>query len=158
MPGVVQPLHQIVSRQRFIEDDSDKANALPEEVAEEEEEWTGFTADGVDAPEIIENDLDAPEDAEASGEQDASSDDEPLTWDDLVGTPAAASSSPAKKRQLEDDQVSSDGEGNKKIKKQVKEPRMKTNKKKAENFFTHANVKNKNRDRKIPRVEGKKKR
>ncbi|KAH9817824.1 NUC091 domain-containing protein [Melampsora americana] len=35
--------------------------------------------------------------------------------------------------------------------KQTKDPRMKTNKKKAENFFTHANVKNKNRSRQIPK-------
>ncbi|KAH9813624.1 hypothetical protein DFH28DRAFT_929644 [Melampsora americana] len=33
--------------------------------------------------------------------------------------------------------------------KQTKDPRMKTSKKKAENFFTHANVKNKNQSRHI---------
>ncbi|KAI7953419.1 hypothetical protein MJO28_005966 [Puccinia striiformis f. sp. tritici] len=38
-----------------------------------------------------------------------------------------------------------------------KEARMTTNKKKSENFFTNANVKNKNRSRKIPKVESRKK-
>ncbi|CAE6508154.1 unnamed protein product [Rhizoctonia solani] len=37
-----------------------------------------------------------------------------------------------------------------------KEPRMKTNKKKATNFFTTANVKNRNRDRKTPKAPGSK--
>ncbi|WAQ87404.1 hypothetical protein PtA15_8A308 [Puccinia triticina] len=36
-----------------------------------------------------------------------------------------------------------------------KEPRMTTNKKKSENFFTNANVKNKNRNRKVPKVNKK---
>ncbi|CAE6471337.1 unnamed protein product [Rhizoctonia solani] len=37
-----------------------------------------------------------------------------------------------------------------------KEPRMTTNKKKATNFFTTANVKNRNRDRKVPKAPGSK--
>lgn len=157
VPGVVQPLHQIVNRQRFIDVDSDKANAVPEDGLDEEEEWTGIAGEGEDAPEVVENDLD--DDVSGEQEEDDEDDDEPVAWEDLVGESAPTSSSPAKKRQLEEDVYSSDGEGgNKKVKKQTKEPRMKTNKKKAENFFTHANVKNKNRERKIPRVEGKKKR
>lgn len=36
----------------------------------------------------------------------------------------------------------------------TKEPRMKTNKKKATNFFTTANVKNKNRNRVAPDMNG----
>ncbi|KAK9899544.1 NGP1NT-domain-containing protein [Cystobasidium minutum MCA 4210] len=160
VPGVVQPLHQIVNRQRFIDVDSDKANAIPEDEVDEEEEWTGIAGEGDEAPEIVENDLENDgSDLEQDEEEDGDDDDEPVAWEDLVGGPATTSSSPAKKRQLEDDEVSTDGEGgNKKVKKQVKEPRMKTNKKKAENFFTHANVKNKNRERKIPKVEGRKKR
>lgn len=158
VPGVIQPLHQIVNRQRFIEDDSDKVNAQPGDF-EIAEEWTGITAEGEEAPEIIDNDLEVPADAEVSGEadeDDSESDDdndESVVWEDLVGAQAATSSSPAKKRQADD--VASDEDEGKKVKRQAKEPRMKTNKKKAENFFTHANVKNKNRERKIPRPEGK---
>ncbi|KAG9026513.1 GTPase required for pre-60S ribosomal subunit nuclear export and maturation [Tulasnella sp. JGI-2019a] len=37
----------------------------------------------------------------------------------------------------------------------VKEGRMKTNKRKAENFYTHANVKNRNREKKRPQAPGK---
>lgn len=163
VPGVVQPLHQIVNRQRFIEDDSDKVNAQPGDFNNEEEEWTGIAvAEGDEAPEVIENDLDASDDAEVSGEaadDNEDDDNESVAWEDLVGgQSAAASSSPAKKRQLDTEDFASDEDEGKKIKKQAKEPRMKTNKKKAENFFTHANVKNKNRERKIPRVEGRKKR
>jgi nuclear GTP-binding protein len=158
VPGVIQPLHQIVNRQRFIEDDSDKVNAQPGDF-EIAEEWTGITAEGEEAPEVIDNDLEVPADAEVSGEadeDDSESDDdndESVVWEDLVGAQVATSSSPAKKRQADD--VASDEDEGKKVKRQAKEPRMKTNKKKAENFFTHANVKNKNRERKIPRPEGK---
>jgi len=155
VPGVIQPLHQIVNRQRFIDDDSDKVNAQPGDF-EIAEEWKGINAEGAEAPEVIDNDLDASEDAEVSGDDAEADDDESVAWEDLVGGQSAASSSPAKKRQAND--LPSDEDEGKKVKRQAKEPRMKTNKKKAENFFTHANVKNKNRERKIPRPEGRKKR
>lgn len=51
---------------------------------------------------------------------------------------------------LEEDDIDSDDDLNPRRKKTVKEPRMKTNKKKSENFFSKANVKNKNRDKSIP--------
>lgn len=48
----------------------------------------------------------------------------------------------------------SGSDSNDRRKKQTKkEPRMTTNKRKAENFFTRANVKNKNRNRKVPKVK-----
>jgi len=37
----------------------------------------------------------------------------------------------------------------------LKEARMKTNKRKVENFYTHANVKNRNREKKVPQAPGK---
>jgi nuclear GTP-binding protein len=159
VPGVVQPLHQIVSRTRYLDVDSDKVNAPPaEKVAEAD-----VSVEGDQTAEVIENDLDDGEDDEEVDDDDEEGEDEDqdasVAWEDLVGESSAAppTSSPGKKRQVEDADLSDDEDGRKKGKKQVKEPRMKTNKKKAENFFTHANVKNKNRERKIPRLEGKKK-
>ncbi|KAG0148210.1 hypothetical protein CROQUDRAFT_41630 [Cronartium quercuum f. sp. fusiforme G11] len=59
-----------------------------------------------------------------------------------------ASSHAKGKRRANDEGSDSENETGK----SHKEARMKTNKKKAENFFTHANVKNKNRSRKIPKA------
>ncbi|KIO26938.1 hypothetical protein M407DRAFT_7529 [Tulasnella calospora MUT 4182] len=49
---------------------------------------------------------------------------------------------------LETDEEDEDEEDHGKYAKTAKEPRMKTNKKKPTNFFTHANVKNRNREKK----------
>merc|ERR1711939_175015 len=53
--GVVQPLHQIVTRQRFIGEDAMRAEA----VNTDEEEWGGIAAGDAEAEdaEVIENDL-----------------------------------------------------------------------------------------------------
>lgn len=153
--GVVQPLHQIVSRQKFIEDDQDAS------LVDDGAEWGGI-ADETEA-EVVENDLEG----DASGSGDASEDSaeaeaeaqvvaegaDDLAWEDLVGETSAtlpASASPKGKKREASDLDDEDSENDDRRKKQVKEPRMKTNKKQAENFFTHANVKNKNRNRKIP--------
>ena len=124
-------------------------------------EWRGIADDDKEA-EVIDNDLEGDEagseedSADNSAEQEAVQEDtaegaDELAWEDLVGDTSATVQSPAsakgKKRQMDEDEESED-DGRRK--KQVKEPRMKTNKKQAENFFTHANVKNKNRNRKIP--------
>jgi nuclear GTP-binding protein len=171
--GVVQPLHQIVSRTRFVGEDKDNAD--------DGEEWTGFgSADPTsDAPEVVENDIEAEDGAEASiieaeldntvADEDASSDAGDLAWEDLVGEslPKPATSSPRKRPAVdeepaedvvddnEEDEAEEDTDRRHSKK---KEKRMTTNKKKAENFFTHNNVKGRNRDRKIPKVERRKKR
>lgn len=175
VPGVIQPLHQIVSRTKFIEEDQAKANAAVAEV-EEEEEWGGIANASETAPEVIENDLDSEageedqegedaeddDDNEDEDEEDGNDDDDDagsVNWEDLVGE--SISPKISKKRAHEEsarghgDADSEDEAGHRSSKAKTKEPRMKTNKKKAENFFTHANVKNKNRERKVPRPEGK---
>ena len=162
--GVVQPLHQIVSRQKFIGDDQGKAV--------DETEWAGITGSADEEEvEVVENDLDKPDEPfsdpedDDDDEEDEDEDEEAadvtvgaseLAWEDLVGdTSTASASAPAsaKKRQLEQaaDQDSEEEDDDPKSKRHVKEPRMKTNKKATSNFFTTANVKNKNRDRKVPR-------
>lgn len=149
--GVVQPLHQIVSRQRFIDDDQENDGV----VADDGSEWHGFGTEGDDtAAEVIENDLENPEAGPSSGaasSNEEADDDEELAWEDLVegGAEAVEQQDEAigEEAEEEEDDAADDGPS---PRKHVKEPRMKTNKKKAENFFTHANVKNKNRNRKIP--------
>lgn len=154
--GVVQPLHQIVSRQKFVEDDQEKT------IVDDGAEWGGIVNEEA-VPEVIENDLEgASGDSEEVSEGAAGLEEreaeiaegaDDLAWEDLVGETSAVVPSPAsakgKKRQAVDDEED-ESEDDGRRKKQVKEPRMKTNKKQAENFFTHANVKNKNRNRKIP--------
>jgi len=161
--GVVQPLHQIVSRQKFIGDDQGKAV--------DETEWAGITGSADDEEvEVVENDLDKPDEPFSDPEANEDDDDEDeeeeeaadvtagaseLAWEDLVGdtSMSASASGSAKKRQLEQatEQDSDEEDDDPKSRRHVKEPRMKTNKKATANFFTTANVKNKNRDRKVPR-------
>merc|ERR1712093_461403 len=138
--GVVQPLHQIVTRQRFIGEDAMRAEA----VNTDEEVWGGIAAGDAEAEdaEVIENDLENPAAGPSSDAVSEESDDEELAWEDLVAGGGGAAVA-------DEEEVSA--------RKAVKEPRMKTNKKKAENFFTHANVKNKNRNRKIPADNGRRK-
>lgn len=158
--GVVQPLHQIVTRQRFIGEDAMRADA----VNTDEEEWGGIAAGDAEAEdaEVIENDLENPAAGPSSDAVSEESDDEELAWEDLVAGGGGAAV--ADEAEDDDDEAvaekeiaASDDEEEVSARKAVKEPRMKTNKKKAENFFTHANVKNKNRNRKIPADNGRRK-
>merc|ERR1712093_539379 len=100
--------------------------------------------------EVIENDLENPAAGPSSDAVSEESDDEELAWEDLVAGGGGAAVA-------EKEIAASDDEEEVSARKAVKEPRMKTNKKKAENFFTHANVKNKNRNRKIPADNGRRK-
>lgn len=76
---------------------------------------------------------------------------EPITQ----GSKLAKTAKGGQKRKENEEEVNS-YPGDRKGKK-GKEPRMTTNKKKAENFFTNANVKNKNRNRKVPKTNKSKK-
>ncbi|KZO91938.1 NGP1NT-domain-containing protein [Calocera viscosa TUFC12733] len=133
---------------------------------------------GVEGSEIIDED-DDDEDDDADEEVDAVEDDEvvddedddegeadeeeaaepELTWEEAIGTvigptgqlrEPAPSSSPSKSRKRaappadDEDDDSEDS-------RPKKAPRMTTNKKKAVNFFATANVKNKNRNKKMPK-------
>lgn len=158
--GVVQPLHQIVSRTKFVEGDQDNGD--------DGEEWTGIGEEAdetLEAPEVIENDLgDVEEDDEdvqevRDGSDDDGEDDEELAWEDLVGGDTSVASAASSKRPREEEEDEEEALDPRRSNK-GKEPRMKTNKRKAESFYTHANVKNKNRNKKRPENpnEGRKKR
>ncbi|BGP15275.1 hypothetical protein JCM10213_008303 [Rhodosporidiobolus nylandii] len=202
IPGVTQPLHQIVHSTKFLPDDVKRVEVEEEEAAsegeaeaevaegEEEEEWGGIASDGGES--LEEDEFEEEEDgdaepplewdelfAQAVGEElpskkaakaaaeseeadsgpevdiedsfdvEGSDDDDEEEDDEDVEivlekeeAPRKSSKAPGKKRTRAIDVVSSDEdeEG-----KPAKEARMKTNKKKATNFFTHANVKNKSR-------------
>ncbi|POY73586.1 hypothetical protein BMF94_3119 [Rhodotorula taiwanensis] len=216
VPGVQQPLHQIVHSTKFLPDDVRRIDADEEEEEEEEddsfeddgEEWGGIQSDSDDAEGLEEEEDDSSEGddaplewddlfAQAVGEADHSAEDvsvavtadaaDDLSDDDSdpeftveveeehdvdldsddeedfgtgdeddvevvvdgapsksAATKAAARKAPAgAKRTRAIDVVSSDDESD--SGRPVKEKRMTTNKKKATNFFTTANVKNKSR-------------
>ncbi|KAJ8501639.1 hypothetical protein ONZ45_g12071 [Pleurotus djamor] len=123
-PSVKQNLGSIMQKNTFV----------PEDVQPLEEE---FTAD-VDDDEV-EGD-DAAEDDSQSNDENGEEEEE-LSWNDVFTgcdpTPSgnAPSSPVAEAPPLSDDEQPK------------KEPRMKTNKKKAQNFYSGSNVKNKNRNK-----------
>ena len=153
--GVIQPLHQIVSRTRFVEDDQD--------IGDDGEEWGGIAETISEAPEVVQNDLSNAEqndllgsdgyDEEAEEAEIGRGDLPELAWEDLIDEmPPTLKGKEGGSRVVEKTDEEQDERHS------TKEPRMKTNKRKAENFFTHANIKNKNRDRKIPKPDGRKRR
>ncbi|KAA1471626.1 NGP1NT-domain-containing protein [Dentipellis sp. KUC8613] len=131
VPSVRQNLGSIMQKNTFVGED-----VRPLEVEDGEGAVSG-AEEGED-----EEDEDEDEGSEAEGEEE----EEQLAWADVfpeggegeveAEVEAEAEESPASKEVAEDSDDS---------KAPVKEPRMKTNKKKAENFYTGANVKNKNR-------------
>ncbi|KAJ8701839.1 GTPase required for pre-60S ribosomal subunit nuclear export and maturation [Pleurotus ostreatus] len=117
VPSVKQNLGSIMQKNTFV----------PEDVKPLEDEFTGEASDNADEGEEGEGD-----DAPSGGEEEA----EELSWNDVfTGVSSKEEASPSK--------APSDGEADKTEAK--KEARMKTNKKKAQNFYSSANVKNKNR-------------
>ncbi|GAA5872151.1 hypothetical protein JCM1840_006335 [Sporobolomyces johnsonii] len=192
LPGVTQPLHQIVHSTKFLADDvrqidQDDSDEEAQEEVEDEEEWGGIeseeSGDEVDddddefdgevgdaepplewdelfAQAVGEAEADAPASAKAKAAKSAADESEEDDEDDdeedddveiILDAPkskkAAAqkkkAAPPPKKRTRAIDNVSSDDDEEEA--KPVKEARMTTNKKKATNFFTFANVKNKSR-------------
>ncbi|KAL8283303.1 hypothetical protein RQP46_005713 [Phenoliferia psychrophenolica] len=91
---------------------------------------------------------------------DRSSDYEDLSDEDDLDVDVESEEAPkvsakaAGKKARKIDDISSDNEDDEEKADAVKGPRMTTNKKKATNFFTTANVKNKNRDRVAPDMAG----
>jgi len=102
-----------------------------------------------DATENVEGDKPAEEDPEHNGnvDNDREDDKEALGWDDIYGAVTAATNGKTALDAVPDsvspvvEAIPSD-DATEVIK--LKMPRMKTNKKKATNFFTNANVKNRN--------------
>ncbi|GAA6010062.1 hypothetical protein JCM11491_005849 [Sporobolomyces phaffii] len=190
LPGVSQPLHQIVHSTKFLPDDNKKIDVDEDEdddepvdssfaVEDDDEEWGGIASEGEgdededefdgdegDSAEPLEWDdlfanaegaLDKAEesfvtvedDEEESGDEDEEEEEVEIIVDQpksAAGTTTVTKTTKkkaaGKKRNRAIDEVSSEEEGDAKP---AKEARMTTNKKKATNFFTTANVKNKSR-------------
>ncbi|CUA74360.1 hypothetical protein RSOLAG22IIIB_05524 [Rhizoctonia solani] len=167
VPGVEQKVGGILVRNAFEGEDADikrrggEVEEVEEEVAsdgeEEEEEEEGV---GEKAEEAIEESEEESDDEEAE-----------LAWEDVfpaeVSGPIADSDSDSESEATEPEQTAApkpkgktkatstdNDDSDTPVRK--KEPRMTTNKKKATNFFTTANVKNRNRDRKTPKAPGSK--
>ncbi|GAA5927214.1 putative GTPase NOG2 [Sporobolomyces koalae] len=88
LPGVSQPLHQIVHSTKFLPDDNKKIEEEDEEpietsfvVEDDEEEWGGIASD--DDDDVVEEE----EDEEDFEEGDSA---EPLEWDDLFANAEGA--------------------------------------------------------------------
>ncbi|KAK0500785.1 NUC091 domain-containing protein [Armillaria luteobubalina] len=122
VPGVKQNLGSIMQKNTFLADD---VRALePEEAGEDQ----------------VEVQDDGSEDAEEEQKDEAAEEEDDLTWDDVFEGI----------KESEEDQV--EPEVSAPIEKKEsptpkKEARMKTNKQKATNFYSSANVKNKNREK-----------
>ncbi|KAA1071014.1 GTPase required for pre-60S ribosomal subunit nuclear export and maturation [Puccinia graminis f. sp. tritici] len=171
--------------ERLAKSGSKGEAAVTEEIDSEEEEkdeddldlsdsgeWSGIGSEDEDEEELCYEDLikaptaksTASSNALASDLNDDDDDDEDL---DIVldetepirqtGQVAKASKAAGKRKGNQEEEVDLDGSVDRRNNKKTKEPRMTTNKKKSENFFTNANVKNKNRNRKVPKLNTTKK-
>ncbi|KAL1749232.1 NUC091 domain-containing protein [Schizophyllum fasciatum] len=121
VPGVKQNLGSIMQKNTFVPEDVRPLEA--EDVAEEDEE--------------VENDDDHELSGEDAEEVEGADEDEEMTWDDVW---TGFSAEPAAPAELTSAARHEDGQEGKE-----KAARMKTNKRKATNFYSDANVKNKNR-------------
>ncbi|KAM0746605.1 NGP1NT-domain-containing protein [Meredithblackwellia eburnea MCA 4105] len=176
--GVTQPLHQIVHSTKFLDDDEagrdddDEDEEDEGEAEDDEEEWGGIQDEDLESGEEEDDSFELGSDAgdepplqwdelfdqvvgdaekEDSGEEDEEESDVEIVLDaeeSEDGEPKSGTKTPSKRSRAIDDVSSSDGDDD--DERPTKEKRMTTNKKKATNFFTTANVKNKNRDRKLP--------
>ncbi|KAG9117712.1 GTPase required for pre-60S ribosomal subunit nuclear export and maturation, partial [Ceratobasidium sp. 392] len=161
VPGVEQKVGAIVVRNAFEGEDRDVRGQ-----EEKEEEAAGVVEDVDEDDEVGSDDGDGGE----SG-QEGEEEEEELAWEDVF-KPTADEVAPADSDSESEsgsdaegaselEVVSQKGKGKARVQEdpsdsdsapKKKEPRMTTNKKKAVNFFTTANVKNRNRDRKTPKA------
>ncbi|KAG8681461.1 GTPase required for pre-60S ribosomal subunit nuclear export and maturation [Ceratobasidium sp. 394] len=158
VPGVEQKVGAIVVRNAFEGEDRD--------VRREEDE--GEELEGVVGTEGDEED----EEDDSGSEQANEEEEEELGWEDVFKATTDEPALPADSESESESEGEADSEPDARIVSQKdkgkaraqedlsdsdsapkkKEPRMTTNKKKATNFFTTANVKNRNRDRKTPKA------
>ncbi|GHJ84646.1 hypothetical protein NliqN6_1048 [Naganishia liquefaciens] len=159
--GVEQPLSKIVTVGKFLGDDAKRFSDM---IQEDEPSVAGDGYDKSDAEEDAEMSEDEEdedgEDGDGEGaEAEAEAEEEPMQWDEVFEETAATSTrsaksagkqpeshAPAKSRKrVAENEVDDE--------RPVKERRMTTNKTKATNYYTTANVKNRNRERKTPKVK-----
>ncbi|KAJ6604964.1 hypothetical protein B0H10DRAFT_2077428 [Mycena sp. CBHHK59/15] len=124
VPGVRQNLGSIMQKNTFV----------PEDVQPLDDAFVGGAVEVDDAAEV----------EESGGEDEGADEEEELTWNDVWEGIKEDTSAETEKSETTaaDDNSDVDDEAPGK-----KEPRMKTNKKKAANFYSGANVKNKNRNK-----------
>jgi nuclear GTP-binding protein len=168
--GVEQPLRAIAVDSKFSHDDV--YGGVPEDFEQEAKESADEAADLSEG-----DDEDAEEAASESDEESDEEGLEGLAWEDVFDGGAGSSSAAAPAAEASDDDSEdavsdalesadaptrrqrvqkrksvtfdgADADAAETAAPAAKERRMTTSKKKAENFFTHANVKNKNRSRK----------
>lgn len=136
--GVSQPIQEIAVSGRFSH--ADLNAGMPEDFEAtqgEEQAEAGYDDDDDDDDDDEEfSDDDQDDDDDADSELDGNSLQE-LAWSDVFGDAHEEEKAEAVESATEDN---SDGD-------QVKEARMKTSKRKAENFYDRVNVKNKNRQK-----------
>ncbi|CBQ70364.1 related to NOG2-GTPase involved in ribosomal large subunit-nucleus export [Sporisorium reilianum SRZ2] len=152
--GVEQPLKQIAVATKFTREDIEAGR--PEDYVMERDADEPVPEVAVDEDATFDSDDDAAEDDDDDDEDEDEDGDalEDLNWDDVfqgdsgadeddddVEADTTAKSSPGKRAAAEDDDEDEDDPR----RKQKKGARMTTSKRKAENFYTHANVKNKSR-------------
>ncbi|KIR60347.1 nucleolar GTP-binding protein 2 [Cryptococcus bacillisporus CA1873] len=155
--GVEQPIGKIVTMTKFMGDDArryveEEVVDLDKEMAEEEEEEEEEEDDDDGEDEELAWEDVFPEEADAvdGGEEVEENDEEETDDEDVDEEEAVPSAKQLGKRKA----IDSDGEEET----ATRSKRMTTNKQKATNFYTHANVKNRNRDRKVPKNPGKRSR
>ncbi|KAG8868192.1 GTPase required for pre-60S ribosomal subunit nuclear export and maturation [Serendipita sp. 405] len=141
---VPQKLSGIIQKNKFEQED----------IREEDEE--DGDGDGDDGEEPTEED-DSPD--SAMGLEDETNHDKSLKWDDVLGAVVGAEPEfvsdtlPSRSLAVQDSlDEGADDDEEPDLRKKQKEPRMKTNKRKAANFYTSANVKNRNRERVLPKA------
>ncbi|EJT48833.1 hypothetical protein A1Q1_02168 [Trichosporon asahii var. asahii CBS 2479] len=138
--GVDQPIKKIVTMTKYMADDARREDEWDEEMAEESEDAELGDDDEDDEEHDDEDDEDEEDDDEDESEEAGE-----LAWEDMFPEEGKAAGS---KRKAAAEPASEDEDAPK----AKKEARMTTNKKKATNFYTHANVKNRNRERKTPKL------
>ncbi|KAJ3506346.1 hypothetical protein NLJ89_g6919 [Agrocybe chaxingu] len=125
VPGVKQNLKTLIQKNTFLPEDIQKMDEEPQE----------------DADEDVQDDASRSE-TENSDHIDEGEDEDELKWTDVFEGINSNSVDSDAAKEPKSDEESSDEETSDK-----KEPRMKTNKRKAGNFYSTANVKNKSRSK-----------
>ncbi|WVO23806.1 nucleolar GTP-binding protein 2 [Cryptococcus decagattii] len=159
--GVEQPIGKIVTMTKFMGDDAKRY--VEEQVVGEDKEM---------AEEMAEEMVEEMAEEMAEDDEDDEDEDDELAWEDVF--PEEADAVVGGKEVEENDKEETDDEEAVPSAKQLgkrkaidsdeeeqtatRSKRMTTNKQKATNFYTHANVKNRNRDRKVPKNPGKRSR
>ncbi|KAJ9104555.1 GTPase required for pre-60S ribosomal subunit nuclear export and maturation [Naganishia friedmannii] len=152
--GVDQPISKIVTAGKFMGEDARRYSDM---IQDDEPVVEG---DGYDKSDAEEEEGEEEEDEDGEDEDEEEEEEEaPMAWDEVFEEGDKMSTRSAKslgKQPATEEPVNKGkraAEGELEEERPAKERRMTTNKKKAENYYTTANVKNRNRERKTPKVK-----